>query len=80
MPSEPPVMTMINSGIGLMATASWWSLGSNGTERALDAAGLLTEEARAGFDEIDTVASQGLMLGIEVAKGEMIGSFIDLMG
>jgi hypothetical protein len=73
-------MTTINSGIGLMATAAWWSLSGSGVERALDASGLLTDEARVGFDELDTVASQGLRLGVELARVELIGSFIDRMG
>lgn len=73
-------MMTTNSGIGLMATAAWWSLGSNAIERTLDASGLLTDDARVAFDELDTVASEGLRLGVELARGELVGSFIDRMG
>ena len=30
--------------------------------------------------ELDTVAAQGLRLGIELTKGELVGSFIDKLG
>ena len=73
-------MNDISSGIGMVATAAWWSTRTNGIENALESAGLLTDEARAGFDELDTVASQGLRLGIELTKGELLGSFIDRLG
>lgn len=73
-------MNGISSGIGMVATAAWWSMSTNGIESALDSAGLLTEEVKAGFDELDTVAAQGLRLGIELTKGELLGSFIDKLG
>ena len=72
-----PGMNDYSSGIGMVATAAWWTTRTNGIENALQSAGMLTDEARAGFDELDAVASQGLRLGIELAKGELLGSFID---
>ena len=77
---EVPAMNGISSGLGLVATAAWWSMSTNGIESALDSAGLLNDDVRAGFDELDTVAAQGLRLGIELTKGELVGSFIDKLG
>jgi hypothetical protein len=77
---EVPLMNGISSGLGLVATAAWWSMSTNGIESALDSAGLLNDDVRAGFDELDTVAAQGLRLGIELTKGELVGSFIDKLG
>lgn len=69
-----------DSGLDLLATAAWWTMTTKGLAKALDASGNLTEEARAGFDELQSIADSGFRLGIELAKGERLGTLIDRVG
>lgn len=73
-------MNHADSGLHLIATSTWWTMASKGVATVLDASGGLTEEARAGFDELQEIAGDGFRLGIELAKGERLGTLIDRVG
>jgi hypothetical protein len=48
--------------------------------RVLETSGHLTDDLAAGLDDLQAISNDGLRLGIELARGERLGTLIDQVG
>ncbi|MAD78571.1 MAG: hypothetical protein CMJ51_04270 [Planctomycetaceae bacterium] len=73
-------MKPVDSGLALIASATLWSLTADRANRVLETSGHLTDDLAAGLDGLQAISNDGLRLGLELARGERLGTLIDQVG
>ena len=73
-------MKTIDSGLAIIATATWWTLTADRATKVLETSGHLGDDLAAGLDGLQAISNDGLRLGLELARGERLGTLIDQVG